>query len=277
MELTLEILMEWTRRVWKPCVEIALFWYAFYVLLKFLRDAGALQALKGILLVFVFFLVVQLMGLDTIARLIAQLLPISVIALLVLFQNELRRGLTRIGSSPVFKVFIREEHQVDELVKAVSAFAQKKIGAIIAIEREVSLKQHAESGVALDSILSFELLSAVFMPGAPLHDGGVVVSNRRMAAAGCLFPLSQHPRISKNLGTRHRAALGLSEETDAFVIVVSEENGIVSIAEKGEIIRDVDSSKLRQMLTRVYLPPKHSKTSGWLISMLGDKKHATAS
>jgi len=265
------------QQIWKPCVEIALFWYVYYVLLKFLRSTGALQVLRGLFLIFLIFVTVQLLGLETLARLMTDILPISVIGFLVIFQNELRRGLSRIGQSPIFKLFLKEEKLVDEIVKAVSGFSKKRIGALIAIEREIGLRQFSESGIALDGVVSFELLSTIFMPTTPLHDGGVIIKGGRIESAACLFPLSQDQRISKMLGTRHRAGLGLTEDSDAVVIVVSEESGTMSIAENGKFTRDVDSDQLRKRLMRLYKPPKQtSSTHPWLAFFLGEKKNASS-
>ncbi|MBF0254141.1 MAG: TIGR00159 family protein [Candidatus Omnitrophica bacterium] len=244
---------------WKPAVEISLFWYAYYVLLKFLRSTGSLQILKGLFLIFLFYVAVQALGLETITKLMSRVLPISVIAFLVVFQTELRRGLTRIGQSPFFKLFLKEERLVDELAKAVAGCSKKRVGALIAIEREISLRQYAESGVSVDALVSFELVMTLLTPNTPLHDGGLILRGTRLDAAGCLFPLSQSQRISKSLGTRHRAALGLSEVTDSVVLVVSEETGGVSVAEKGSLTRDVENVELKQILLRLYQPPKAFK------------------
>lgn len=266
------------QQYWKPCVETALFWYAYYQLLIFLKSTGALQVLKGLFLVFVFFIVVQLLGLTTIARLMNQILPISVIAFLVVFQNELRRGLTRMGQSRMFKIFLKEEKLVDEIVKAATVLAKKRIGALIAVEREMGLKAFAESGVPVDAVVSFELLSTIFMPQTPLHDGGVILRGSRIESAGCLFPLSQNQQISKLLGTRHRAALGLAEESDAVVVVVSEETGVISIAERGELVQEVSADALRERLMRLYRPERISKKRFGFFSKPGssEKKHEAA-
>jgi diadenylate cyclase len=248
---------------WKPVVEILVFWYLYYALLKFLRTTGALQVLKGVFFLVVFFLTVQLMGLETIARLISYLLPISVIGFVVIFQGEIRRGLTRIGQNPMFKAFLKEEKIIDEIVKAATGFSRKRIGALIALEREISLNQYAETGVPLDAILNFELLSTLFIPGTPLHDGGVIVRSGRIEAAACLFPLSQSQKLPKEYGTRHRAALGLSEETDAVAIVVSEETGLISIAEKGEFEAGITPEELRSRLSKMFKPTRQI-AKGWL-------------
>lgn len=259
--MTLQI-QQWVIAYWKPLLEILIFWYAYYALLKFLRTTGALQVLKGVFFLVVFFLLVQLMGLETIARLISYLLPISVIAFVVIFQGEIRRGLTRIGQNPMFKAFLKEEKIIDEIVKAASGFSRKKIGALIALEREISLNQFAETGVPLDALLNFELLSTLFITGTPLHDGGVVVRSGRIEAAACLFPLSQSQKLAKEYGTRHRAALGLSEETDAVTIVVSEETGLISVAEKGEFFSGITPEELRSRLSKMFKPTKQA-SKGW--------------
>jgi diadenylate cyclase len=263
---------------WKPCVETALFWFAYYQLLIFLRSTGALQVLKGLFLVFIFFIIVQFLGLETIATLMNQILPISVIAFLVVFQNELRRGLTRMGQSSMFKIFLKEEKLVDEIAKAVSGLSKKRIGALIALEREMGLKPFAESGVAVDAVVSFELLSTIFMPQTPLHDGGVIIRGSRIESAGCIFPLSQSRQISKLLGTRHRAAVGLAEESDAVVLVVSEQTGTISIAEKGELLQDVTLETLRSRLMNLYRPerPARRRFSFFNGTPKSEKRHETA-
>lgn len=273
--MTLPEIVSFLRQAWKPGVEVGIFWIAYYLLLKFLKSTGGLQILRGILLIFFFFIFIRALRLETITALMGQILPLSVIGFLVLFQNELRRALTRIGQNPIFKLFLKEEKLVDEIVKSVSALAKKKIGALVAIEKEISLKQYAESGILVDGVVSFELLSTIFMPNTPMHDGGVIILGSRIQSAGCLFPLSQNPRISKTLGTRHRAALGLTEETDSVVIVVSEERGTISIAEKGELASGVDSDELRRRLTALYFPPKEAAHKGWLSFIRGEKRYET--
>lgn len=265
------------KEYWKPCTETALFWFAYYQLLVFLRSTGALQVLKGLFVLFIFFVVVQYFDLQTISRLMNQILPISVIAFLVVFQNEVRRGLTRMGQSRVFKIFLKEEKLVDEIVQTASGLSKRRIGALIAVERETGLKTYAESGVPIDAMVSFELLSTIFMPKTPLHDGGVILRGSRIESAGCLFPLSQNQQISKTLGTRHRAALGLSEETDAVVVVVSEETGIISIAERGELTREISPESLRERLMRLYRPERGRKRRfGWFGAERRSKPRAEA-
>ncbi|MBI4352290.1 MAG: TIGR00159 family protein [Candidatus Omnitrophica bacterium] len=246
--------LHWAQELWRPVFEIVLFWFIFYFLLVYIKDSGMAQALKGLVVLVVFFLAAQVFELKTIRWILAHLFEISILGCLILFQPELRRGLTRIGQNPLFKIFLKEERAVEELVKAVTALAERKIGALIAIEREVSLKPYAETGIALDGILTSELLLTIFMPNTPVHDGGVVVQGGRVVAVGCLFPLSQSQSLSKVFGTRHRAGLGLSEETDALVIVASEETGGVSLMNHGKMMREVNEEKLRQNILELYKP-----------------------
>ena len=242
--------------LWRPFLEITVFWFAYYLLFVYIKDSGMTQALKGLILVVVFFFVAEALRLETIRWIFSHLFQISIIGFLVIFQTELRRGLTRIGQSPLFKLFLKEKKLVDEVSSAVILMSKKKIGALIAIEREVGLKPYVESGITLDGILTTELLLTIFMPNTPFHDGGAVIQGGRVLAVGCLFPLSDSQKLSKMLGTRHRAGLGLSEETDALVIVVSEETGVITLMTQGKIIRDIDDENLKQSLTDLYEPQR---------------------
>lgn len=168
----------------------------------------------------------------------------------------------RIGQSPLFKLFLREEKLVGEIVKSVIAMSKSRMGALIAIEKEIGLKPYVESGIALDAILTSELLLTTFTPSTPFHDGGMIIQGSRVLAVGCLFPLSQSQKLSKTFGTRHRAGLGLSEETDALLIVVSEETGIISLMAQGKITRDIDEEKLKTALLELYQPQKKSSKPG---------------
>jgi diadenylate cyclase len=241
---------------WKPVFEIAVFWFAYYLLLVYIKDSGMLQPLKGLIILGFFFFVAQSFEFKAIHWVLSYLFQISILGFLILFQPELRRGLMRIGQSPLFKLFLREEKLIDEIVKAVMAMSKDKTGALIAIERETGLKAYVESGIVLDAILTSELVATTFNRTTPLHDGGMIVQGNRVLAVGCLFPLSQSQKLSKTFGTRHRAGLGLSEETDALVIVVSEETGIVSLMSGGKITRDIDEEKLKAALFELYQPQK---------------------
>ncbi len=241
---------------WKPVTEIGVFWFSYYLLFVYIQDSGMVQALKGLVVIVVIFFAAEILELKTIRWVLSHVFQISIIGFFIIFQSELRRGLTRIGQSPLFKLFLKEERLVDEIGKAVVSMSKNKVGALIAIEREISLKPYVESGISLDGILTSELLFTIFMPNTPFHDGGVVIHGSRVVAVGCLFPLSQSQKLSKTLGTRHRAGLGLSEETDALVVVVSEETGIISLMSQGKVTRDIDEEKLRAQLLELYQPQK---------------------
>ncbi len=232
----------------KILIEIGILWLAFYVILVFAQGTRAVQVLKGIILIGIFFIVTQKLQLNTINWIFTRLFAISVITMLIIFQPELRRGLASIGQHKWSEVFAGGSGTFKEVIKAVSSLSRRKIGALIAIERESRLTHYVESGVEIDANVSTELIITTFMPNTPLHDGGVIISGNRLSAAGCLFPLTQNPKVSRTLGTRHRAALGLSEETDAVVVIVSEETGMVSVAVKGRLINDLNKDALERVL-----------------------------
>jgi diadenylate cyclase len=244
-------LMQSLQLHWRPIVEVSVFWFVFYLIFVYIKDSGMTQALKGLVILGFFFFLAQMFELTSIRWILSHLFQISIIGFIVIFQPELRRGLARIGQSPLFKSFVKEDSVTDDLIKAVLFMAKNKIGALIAIERETSLKPYVESGILLDGRLTKEMLITIFMPNTPSHDGGVILQSSRIGAVGCLFPLSQSQKLSKTLGTRHRAALGLSEETDALVLVVSEETGIISTMSQGKITRDLDEPKLREALIEI--------------------------
>ena len=238
--------------LWRPAVEIALLWLFYYGLIRFVQGTVAVQVLRGVVVLLLLFAVTEAAGLEVLNWLLTRLVPFSVAAFLILFQPELRRGLAKIGGEYLFKVAPRKEEVIEEVIKAVAVLARKKTGAILAIERQTHLRPYTESGIILDSEVTSELLVTLFTPPAPLHDGGVIIAQGRVLAAACLFPLTQDPRVSKTLGTRHRAALGLSEETDALVMIVSEETGAISLAVRGELSRDLDRDSLDQALRELY-------------------------
>lgn len=183
-------------------------------------------------------------------------LTLAAFALLVIFQPELRRGLVRLGRNPWQEVFAATEFQiVDEIVEAMTLLSREKVGALVALEREVGLRSYIESskGVKVDAEVTAALLRTLFWPNTALHDGGVVIRERRVAAAGCFFPLSDNPALPADCGSRHRAALGLSEETDAVVVVASEETGALSVAMNGQLTRNLAPEALRDLLKREYV------------------------
>lgn len=225
--------------------EVFLLAVIYYLIFLFIRGSRAVQLLKGLLIIIALLILTQQLGLSTVNWIITKILPLSVLALLIIFQPELRRGLARLGQ---FGAVLREEKVLDEIVKAVTVLSKKKIGALIAIEKEVGLRPYIESGIPLYSKVTSELINTIFMPNTPLHDGGIIIEGDLLASAGCLFPLSQDPRLSKTMGMRHRAAIGLSEETDAVVVAVSEETGAISLAIAGRLTRDLDKENLLKSL-----------------------------
>lgn len=245
--------------IWKPVIEIAILWFIIYRLLAFVKGTRAVQVLRGIIIIIIIFFLTQKLGFDVINWIFAKLFALSVIAFLVVFQPELRSGLARIGREKVFGSIITEERVIEEIAKSASMLSKKKIGAILAIQREVSLEPYMESGVTIDSNVTSELLNTIFMPNTPLHDGGVIIHGDRIIAGGCLFPLTQNPDVSKLLGTRHRAAIGLTEETDAVCVVISEETGAVSVANAGKLTRDLDRERLINHLRALLYRPKKEK------------------
>jgi len=195
-----------------------------------------------------------------------------VLALIVLFQPELRRALAQIGQSPLFQGMTRagraqRSHVVDDVIKAADALAAKRMGALIVMERTAGLRQYAELGVPLDALVSADLLVSLFLPYSPLHDGAVLIRDGRVSAAGCFLPLSRNTQLGRAMGTRHRAALGVSEETDAVVLAVSEESGRISVAVGGQIETPLDREALRARLAELFAlgqPPAPARAAGWM-------------
>ncbi len=232
----------------RAALEIGILWVFTYWILVFFQGSVAVQVLRGVVVLALIFLVASILKLEVLMWLFTKIVAVVAVAFILIFQPELRRGLARIGGETIFRLGPRREKVVEEIVKGVLALSRRRIGAILAVERQTSLHSYSENGVALDSIVSSDLIQTIFMPGAPLHDGGVIISQERISAAACLFPLSEEPNLSKELGTRHRAALGLAEQTDAVVIVVSEETGIISLVHKGRMTRNLDREQIAKAL-----------------------------
>jgi len=241
----------------KALVEILIIAAVIYLIFNFVRGTRGARIVWGIILIIAVSGGLMLLTseyLTNINYLLSRFLGVAVIAIIVIFQPELRRGLIRLGKNPLFGLFFREESMtLNEIVKAIDAMSKKRIGALIAIVREVELGAYVEAGVSIDSQVSAELLVGIFWPGNPLHDGAVVIQHSRITAAACLFPLTENPSLSKSMGTRHRAAIGITEETDAVTIVVSEETGTVSVCVRGEITSGLDMESLRRTLHRLML------------------------
>jgi len=236
---------------WGDLAEILLVAALFYWLLLLIQRTRAMQMLLGLLLLAGTYFVARFLDLVLIRYLMETLFQYGAIAALVVFQPELRSALARLGQSRMLRVFTKmEESQVvDELVEGVEQLSRSKIGAIIALEQDVGLDEYAQTGSRVEAPVSADMLNTIFTPYSPLHDGAVIVSGDLIECAGAILPLTQYPLKDKTLGTRHRAAIGLSEETDAVVIVVSEETARVSVAHRGRLEADVDPERLREILT----------------------------
>lgn len=243
----------------KAVIEISVLWFIFYAVLIFVRGTRGVYVLRGVILLALFFIITKQLHLDTINWIFTKIFAISVIGFLIILQPELRRGLANIGQHRWSKFFLIESEIINEMVKASFFLSKRKIGALIAIKRETRLEHYIESGTEIDAKVNTELITTIFMPNTPLHDGGMIIANGRIAAAGCLFPLTQNPRVLKTLGTRHRAAIGLSEETDAIVVVVSEETGGVSVAIGGRLTHDLDKDALERVLNNLYKSDKQNR------------------
>ncbi len=236
---------------WTDLLEIALVAGLIYWLLRLIQRTRAMQMLLGLLLLGGTYFVARFLNLVLIRYLMETLFQYGAIAALVVFQPELRSALARLGQSRMIQVFnkMEESQVVDEVIEAVEQLSRSKIGAIIALQQEVGLDEYAQTGSRIDAPVSADMLTTIFTPYSPLHDGAVIVSGDVIDSAGAILPLTQYSLSDKTLGTRHRAAIGLSEETDAVVIVVSEETGRVSVAHRGRLRTGIDAQQLRDVLT----------------------------
>jgi diadenylate cyclase len=241
---------------WWDVVDIIIVSLLIYEALKLIRGTRAMQMATGTILVLLLFYVSQLFPLQTVAWLIRNVLVYIVFAAIVLFQSDIRRALSHLGSAPFFRYFGRAERAaetIEEVITAAGMLAKGRIGALIVIEREIGLRNYVESGIPVDAEVSYDLLTTIFQPSTPLHDGAVIIQEDRIAAAACFLPLSVKPGLDRDLGTRHRAAIGLTEESDAVAIVISEERGEISLAVRGNIHRRLTPDDLKARLRAAML------------------------
>lgn len=240
-------------------IDILLATAIIYEILALIKGTRASLMLVGVLALALAFYVSRLGNLGTVNWLISTLLPYAAFALIVVFAPEIRQALARLGRRVALsRGSASADDAYDDIVLAANLFSQNQTGALIVIEREIGLRTYIESGVSLDAQLSYDLLATIFRPSAPLHDGAAIVQRDRIAAAACFLPLSMNPVLSTQLGTRHRAGIGVTEETDAIAVIVSEETGSISLAVGGTIERDITVDQLRDRmgtLLRRYVPP----------------------
>ena len=252
--------------LWRPALEILVLAVAIYYSSSFLRGTRGWPVVIGFVIVLLALaLVTTILDLPVLRLLLGAFSTFFVFAVLIIFQPELRRLLAELGNLPLFASTSEQRESIEVVIQTCERLADVKIGALIAIEQSIQLQEAVESGIKIDCDATPEMLETIFFPNNAIHDGGVILKGDRIAYAACIFPLTQRSDLNKSLGTRHRAAIGLSEETDAVIVVVSEESGMVSYAYKGQLTRGVTLEELRAFLVSIILQP--AKTHGaakWL-------------
>lgn len=247
---------------WRDLIDIVIISYVFYRLILIIRGTRAEQLIKGLFLLLVAMVVSDQAGLDTLHWTLRQTMTVGLIAIPIVFQPELRRALEQLGRGKIFKSTYFSwssqdfEKMLDELTKAIPVLVKKRIGALIVLERRTGLKDWVETGIPVEGVVTAELLINIFFPRSPLHDGAVIIQGNQIVAAGCYLPLTEDPGLGKELGTRHRAGIGITEHSDAVAIIVSEETGVVSIAHDGVLTRYLDEKKLRALLRELCSPER---------------------
>ena len=247
---------------WWDVVDILIVSLLIYEGLKLIRGTRAMQMATGSILVLLLLYVSQLFPLTTVSWLIRNVLAYVVFGAIVIFQADIRRALSHLGRAPFFRYFGRAERAaetVEDVVTAATMLAKQRVGAIIVFEREIGLGNYVESGIRVDAEVSYDLLTTIFQPSAPMHDGAVILREDRIAAAACFLPLTVRPGLDRDLGSRHRAALGVTEETDALSIAVSEERGEISLSLRGRIERGLSPDDLRARLQQLLLPKRRPR------------------
>ena len=261
--------LEALQNVWRPAVEILILAVGIYYALMFVRGTRGAPVVTGfVVLLLALTLVTTVLKLAVLSWLLRTFFAFSAVAVLVIFQPELRRILAELGNLPLFASTREQRENIEVIIQTVERLSDVRIGALIAIEQSIQLEEAVESGVAVDCEATPEMLETIFFPNNAIHDGGVIIRGDRIAQAACIFPLTQRQDLNKSLGTRHRAAIGLSEETDAVVVAVSEETGAISYAYKGQLVRSVSLEELRSFLTSVLVVGEKTRGLGeWLRSL----------
>ncbi|QKS69826.1 TIGR00159 family protein [Paenalkalicoccus suaedae] len=249
-------------------VDIVLVAYVIYKLIMIIRGTRAVQLVKGITVILAVWFLSGFLGLNTLQFIMQQAVTYGLLAIIIIFQPELRRALEQLGRGRFFSSSGGENEQevkenIEHLINASKYMGKRRIGALITLERDTGMSDYVETGIAMNAKLTSELLINVFIPNTPLHDGAVIIKNDEILAAGCYLPLSENPFISKELGTRHRAALGVSEVSDAITIAVSEETGSISVAMEGDLHRNVDEAALRKLLVNGLFKQENGGSSRW--------------
>ncbi|HEX7124854.1 MAG TPA: diadenylate cyclase CdaA [Thermodesulfobacteriota bacterium] len=243
---------------WVDLVDIAVVAFVFYRLMVLIKGTRAVQILTGLAIVFLVFHVAETFRLLTLEWILSNFLSSIILVIIVVFQADIRRALAQVARSPFLfgSGAEGEEPVLDEVVKAAVAMGAERVGGLIAIERRTGLRDYVDVGTTIDATVTKELILTIFWPNSPLHDGAIIIQKGRISAAGCYFPLTTNPNVQRDLGTRHRAALGLTEETDAVVVSVSEETGSVSLVVAGQIQRGLDAGTLKKSLYEIFDPDR---------------------
>ncbi len=265
--------MEILLKAWKPALEILLLAVGIYYTFCLVRGTRGFSILTGFLVVVLTVAVMtNVLDLKVLRWLLGYFSAIFAFAILVIFQPELRWLLARLGNLPLFQSTHQQRENIEVIIQTAERLSDVRIGALIAIEQTIQLQESVESGISIDCVATPEMLETIFFPNNAIHDGGVILKGDRIAYAACIFPLSRRQDFGKSLGTRHRAALGLSEESDAVVVVVSEETGAISYAHKGQLVRGVTLENLRSFLTSVLVQPTRSRSfADWLRQWSGNR------
>src|SRR5258707_1738127 len=255
------MILDILKTTWKPALEILILAVAIYYVFSFVRGTRGFAILTGFLTVLLALAIVSnFLNLQVLRALLGTFSAFLAVAVLVIFQPELRRILAQLGNLPLFQTPHEQRENIEVIIQTVERLADVRIGALIALEQSIQLQESVESGISIDCVATPEMLETIFFPNNAIHDGGVIIRGDRVAFAACIFPLTQRQDLNKSLGTRHRAAIGLTEETDSVVVAVSEETGAVSYAYKGHLVRGVTAEELRSFLTSVFVRESKSRT-----------------
>ncbi|HEU6447502.1 MAG TPA: diadenylate cyclase CdaA [Verrucomicrobiae bacterium] len=278
MQIDAEKILKFLEDGWRPALEVLILAVGIYYSSRFIRGTRGWPVVIGFVIVLaILWLGTTLLDLTVLSWLLGAASTFLAFSVLVIFQPELRRLLAELGNLPLFATAHEKRESIEIVVQTAERLADVKIGALIAIEQTIQLQEVVESGVPVDCEATPEMMETIFFPNNAIHDGGVILRGDRIAYAACIFPLTQRQDLNKSLGTRHRAAIGLSEETDAVVVVVSEETGMISHAYKGQLVRGVTVEELRAFLTSVIVQPvKPHGMVGWLRSLVDRPKPGPA-
>lgn len=248
---------------WQDVLDILVVAFVFYQLISIIRGTRSVQMVIGLGVLVIVYFMARILDLATLLWILQTFLSSLFLIIIIVFQDDIRRALTQVGKSPFQKSVDMVEKDLEEIIRTVFYLSKRRIGALIVIEREMGMRDYVESGFLIDARLTKELLISIFMPVSPLHDGGVIITKGRIHTAGAILPLTQNPYIDKQYGTRHRAAIGLSEETDAVILVVSEETQGISLVQHGAMTAVNDEISLTNALRAIFIGTKEIHKSSW--------------